>query len=164
MYRPVHEKGFTLIELLVTFAVLAIIVTIAAPSFQELIRNNQVATETNTLISGLQLARSEAVKRGAEVSLTADGASFAAGYCVHTGGTGSSCTNSTRIRQFEAMDSSLSSAVTQVSFDRMGQLVGNAAITANVTPSGCPSGKVDALRQIRVGLGGQVTVSRGNCP
>ncbi|HET8801857.1 MAG TPA: GspH/FimT family pseudopilin [Marinobacter sp.] len=164
MFEPVRESGFTLIELLVTVVVLAIILTMAVPSFQETIRNNRVATETNTLVGAVQLARSEAAKRGVEVSLTASGASFGAGYCVHQGGAGVNCTNTNRIRQFEPLESNLSSGATKLIFNDMGVLVNGAAVTVDITPPGCSSGEVNGVRRVRVGLGGQVTVSRVDCP
>ncbi|MEN6587566.1 MAG: GspH/FimT family pseudopilin [Sulfuricella sp.] len=61
--------GFSLIELLVTVSVLGILVALAAPSFQSLIRANRIANLTNDLVSGLNLARSEAIKRGTRVTL-----------------------------------------------------------------------------------------------
>ncbi|WP_444999854.1 GspH/FimT family pseudopilin [Halomonas mongoliensis] len=70
MKRP---SGFTLIELLVTVAVIAILATVAVPGFQSLVASNRMASDVNTLISGLQLARSEAVKRGTTVSLVPNG-------------------------------------------------------------------------------------------
>ena len=54
--------GFTLIELLVTIAVAAILLTIGVPSFQELFNRNRVATVTNDFLTGINYARSEAVK------------------------------------------------------------------------------------------------------
>ena len=68
-----RQNGFTLVELMVTVAVLAILSTIAYPSFQSTIRSNRVATTTNELIASLALARSEAIKNthgGAAVSYT----------------------------------------------------------------------------------------------
>lgn len=56
-------KGITLIELMVTLAVLAILITIAAPSFQTLIKSNQVAGANNEIIAMMHLARSEAIRR-----------------------------------------------------------------------------------------------------
>jgi type IV fimbrial biogenesis protein FimT len=64
-----HEMGFTLIELMVTLAVAAIVLTVAVPSFQDLVRNNRLATQANQLVSALNLARSEAVKRGVRVTV-----------------------------------------------------------------------------------------------
>jgi len=61
--------GFTLIELMVTMAMAAILLTVGVPSFQSMIRNNRAATHMNEMISALNLARSEAAKRGGRVSL-----------------------------------------------------------------------------------------------
>jgi type IV fimbrial biogenesis protein FimT len=58
------SSGFTLIELLVTLAVAAVALTIGVPGFQDWIRNNQITAQTNTLVTALNLARSEAIKRG----------------------------------------------------------------------------------------------------
>ncbi len=63
------DTGFSLIELLVTFAVLAISVALAIPSFSELVKNNKVTTTSNNLVRALQLARSEAVKRNTPVTV-----------------------------------------------------------------------------------------------
>lgn len=61
--------GFTLLELMITVTVLSILLGIAIPSFQDLMRRNRLATQTNELISSLALARSEAVKRGVRVTV-----------------------------------------------------------------------------------------------
>jgi type IV fimbrial biogenesis protein FimT len=78
-----RNTGFTLIELMVAVALGAIILTLGVPSFQETIRNNRLATQTNDFISGLNLARSEAVKRGVRVTLckSTDGL-----ICTNSGG------------------------------------------------------------------------------
>jgi type IV fimbrial biogenesis protein FimT len=66
-----HFKGFTLIELMVTLAVAAIIMTVAVPSFNNLIRNNRLTVQNNELVSTLLVARSEAVKRSTTVTVCA---------------------------------------------------------------------------------------------
>jgi len=61
-------KGFTLIELMVTIAVLAIIAMIAAPSFAQTIRKNQLISDTREFIDLLADTRSEAIfKQGERV-------------------------------------------------------------------------------------------------
>lgn len=55
--------GVTLIELLVALSVLAILATIGVPSFQNLIRSNQVSASHNELIAMINFARSEAIRR-----------------------------------------------------------------------------------------------------
>ena len=62
--------GFSLIELIVVVAIAAILAGIAAPSFSELIRNNRLASASSALQVSLSLARSEAVKRGADAVVT----------------------------------------------------------------------------------------------
>jgi len=72
-----HRSGFTLIEMLVALAVLAILTGLAAPSFLATVRDNRLVTQTNEFIGALHLARSEAVKRNADVVVckSSDGAS-----------------------------------------------------------------------------------------
>lgn len=63
-YSSGAHSGFTLIELIVTMSIAAILLTIAVPSFQTTIANNRLATQTNNLVTDINIARSEAVKRG----------------------------------------------------------------------------------------------------
>ncbi len=58
------HHGFTLVELMVTLAIVAIVLTIGVPSFQSVMRNNQLTTQINSLVGAIHLARSEAIKRG----------------------------------------------------------------------------------------------------
>jgi len=82
------EAGFTLIELMITLVIAAIVLTQAVPSFMATIQNNRLITYTNNLVSDINLARSEAVKRGSRVVLcrTAD-PSAAAPICGGTANT-----------------------------------------------------------------------------
>lgn len=62
-----YATGFTLVELMVTLVVAAILLTVAAPSFIDMIRANRLATQTNLFTTALNLARSEAIKRNKRV-------------------------------------------------------------------------------------------------
>jgi len=62
-------QGFTLVELMVTVSVLAIVLGVGVPGFQELIQNNRMTVSVNDMVTDLNLARSEAVKRGSSVTL-----------------------------------------------------------------------------------------------
>ncbi len=64
-----NERGFTLVELMVTIAVLAIVTSIAIPSFSSIILNNRIAGTTQNIQSTLALTRSEAVKRNKPVRI-----------------------------------------------------------------------------------------------
>ena len=63
------QLGFTLIELMVTVSVLALLLGIGVPSFRATIQGNRVTAVSNDLVAALQFARSEAVRRGENVTL-----------------------------------------------------------------------------------------------
>ena len=65
-----RHSGFTLIELMVVLAIIAIMATIGIPSYQNMIRDNRLTSATNTLLSALQYARSEAVTQRADITVT----------------------------------------------------------------------------------------------
>lgn len=74
-------RGFTLIELIVVLAVVATLVTVGIPSYQNLIQDNRLTINSNMLVISLALARTESIKRGVPVTL-----------CAST--SGSNCTDS----------------------------------------------------------------------
>lgn len=67
--RPGVQAGFTLMELVLGITVLAILTTLAIPSFTQFIQNNKLAAEANELVASFQYARSEALKRGLPVQI-----------------------------------------------------------------------------------------------
>ena len=82
-------RGFTLIELMVTLTVMAIALSLAAPSFANLLASNRISTQTNEIIGALNLARSEAVRRSKPIALRSNGGdlNFSTGWKVFTDGT-----------------------------------------------------------------------------
>ncbi len=60
-------RGFTLIELVVGLTILAFLIAVAAPSFTVWIQNTQLRTAAESISGGLQLARSEAVRRNTTI-------------------------------------------------------------------------------------------------
>lgn len=66
-------RGFTLTELLMVIAILAIILSLAAPDFSPFVQNNRIRSATEDLISAIGVARSEAIKRGSAIVLCRTG-------------------------------------------------------------------------------------------
>lgn len=59
--------GFTLVELLVAIAIVAVLATLAAPSFVRLIQSNTITSNVNNFLADLRYARSEAIRRDGSV-------------------------------------------------------------------------------------------------
>jgi type IV fimbrial biogenesis protein FimT len=70
------QRGFTLIEMMVTVAVMAILLSLAAPSFNDALLGNKLSSYANDIVASAIVARSEAIKRNAAVTM-----------CVSTDGT-----------------------------------------------------------------------------
>lgn len=81
-----RRNGFTLIELMVGVAVLAIALGAGVPSMSEFIQNSRLSAQANDLLASLHLARTEAIKRNAQVTLCAK--SPGAANCSIAAGTG----------------------------------------------------------------------------
>lgn len=69
--KHIKIKGFSLIELLVALAILGIIMALSLPSFQDTLESANTNSQIKVLLTTLNLARSEAIKRGTEVSICA---------------------------------------------------------------------------------------------
>jgi len=128
--QPRPSAGFTLIELMVTLAVAAVLLGLAVPAFNELVRQREMMSRINDMVVAVSYARSEAIRRGARVSLQAvdatdDTNEWGAGYCVVTGA-GGSCAPAAPdevLRTFEGFD--------DATFDGVGGLDDVATVTFN---------------------------------
>jgi type IV fimbrial biogenesis protein FimT len=70
------SRGFTLIELIVGITILGIVLAIGVPSFGSVIRKNRLASQVNEYSVALNMARSEAYKRGLPVIVCAANATL----------------------------------------------------------------------------------------
>lgn len=55
-------SGFTLVELMVVISIIALILVMGVPSFQTFLQNRQIRNTAESIASGMQKARAEAVK------------------------------------------------------------------------------------------------------
>jgi type IV fimbrial biogenesis protein FimT len=165
-------RGFTLIELLVTIAIGAILLLVAVPNYITFVLNGRMAAQSNDFLSALQLARSEAVKRGFTVSVckSADNATcttagtWAQGYIVFTDGSTAGTLDGTDvlIRAFPA----LSGGSTLVGSNNVADFVSyrltgdtSLAAGANAVVSLCPIAPAGvAGRDVQISASGRARV------
>jgi type IV fimbrial biogenesis protein FimT len=63
------QRGFTLLELLMSVLLASIILGLGVPSFIDFSRNSRMTANTNDLLASIHIARGEAVKRRAPVTV-----------------------------------------------------------------------------------------------
>ena len=63
------HSAFTLLELMITIAIVGLVTAFAVPSMNTFTKDDRLATQINTLVGHLALARSEAVLRSQQVIL-----------------------------------------------------------------------------------------------
>ncbi len=78
-------RGFTLIEMVTVIALAGLMLGLAAPSLRGFVLGQRVKSAVQALVSAAQEARSEAVKRNAEVVLVAATGGWAQGWTLQFG-------------------------------------------------------------------------------
>lgn len=75
------DQGFTLIEVMIVVVIVAILATLAAPSFIDATLSSRLGTLANKFVASVHLARSEAIKRNSVVTVcvSTDGATCTTG-------------------------------------------------------------------------------------
>lgn len=85
--RPARRDGFTLVELLITISIAAILMGIAIPSFSTFVSAQRIRAASFDLSSTLIHARSEALKRNANTTLTSATGGWQNGWTLDSGST-----------------------------------------------------------------------------
>jgi type IV fimbrial biogenesis protein FimT len=76
-----RRRGYTLVEVMVVLAIIGVLASAAAPSFSDMMLGSKVSGYASRLVASTMLARSEAIKRNAVVSMcvSANGTSCGTG-------------------------------------------------------------------------------------
>ena len=73
MKKAFKQAGFTMIEMMIVVAILAIIFSMAMPSYRVWIENTRIRNAAESIQNGMQQARTEALQRNALVRFTLNG-------------------------------------------------------------------------------------------
>lgn len=176
-----HSEGVGLLELLVTVVVLVVLANLAIPNFWSFVQSNRVTGETNTLVTAVNFARSEAVKRGETVSICASdggagcGSDWSNGWLVFLNADGgSNPAGADVLRTWEGTSPSLSLVTetqgapqqSRLDFDGLGALdvdsLHNFTYRWHLQPAECDAG-APFRRTVDVSNVGRVQVLNQSC-
>lgn len=85
--RAPSSRGFTLVEVMVTIVILGIITAFALPSMTNFVRDQRVKAAAQDVFATLLFARSEAIKRAADINVNPVATDWAGGWSVAASGT-----------------------------------------------------------------------------
>lgn len=142
-----HESGFTLIELMIVITLVSVLMAIAAPSFKDFGVRQRVKSAAFDLYSALTLARSEAIKRNAQVTITKATNGWQDGWTVTSGA-------STISTQIAYSNITITTAASSVIYGPDGRLVGNTSPSFAIvggTNSRCTTIDLSGLPKNKVG-------------
>jgi type IV fimbrial biogenesis protein FimT len=164
------SAGFSLTELMLAVAVLAVLMMVGLPSFQQMMRNYEIRGAAESVANGLHRARAEAVAKNARVQFVLGaGTSWYVDF-VATPNPAARLDSSSGTETAHASVTVLPLDATTITYNQLGQFVNpNPADGAN--PGSAPltqvnlnaSGGNESLRVI-VGTGGNARVCDPNLP
>ena len=163
------SRGLTLLEVMITVAIIAILGSIALPSFSSALQSNRVATTSNEFMASVAFARSEAMRnnRGAVMCPSANGTSCGGdwqdGWIVWADQDASGTINGAErvLRRQEALFKQTAAGSTAIRFSPRGTVASGAA-TIVLEAEGCTAGQ-PFRRTLEVLGGGMVRITKGNC-
>lgn len=87
LHRAPAARGFTLVEVMFTLVILGILTAFALPEMSKFVRDQRVKAATQDVFATLLYARSEAIKRAADINVNPTTSDWAGGWSVKASGT-----------------------------------------------------------------------------
>jgi type IV fimbrial biogenesis protein FimT len=151
-------SGFTLVEMMIAIAIFALLVLAALPEVRIWVQNTQIRTAAEGILNGMQLARTEAVRRNTNIELEMIGVSgwdvkvASSGVVVQSRPSGEGSGNAVLVIKPDG--------ATKATFNGLGRLVTNGDGSDSITEIKIDSPAIDAASTrelcLTVGTGGAV--------
>jgi type IV fimbrial biogenesis protein FimT len=155
-----RAHGFTLIELVTAIVVMALLATLALPSFTQFVANQRVRNASFDLMAALSLARSEAVTQGKPASLQKTSTTWDQGWTV-IDGAGNTIQNQQAYKGLAITDSAGLGVVSYGTDGRPAKNVNFGGTKFTIKPSTAISSVT--WRCISIGLSGVLSSTVGAC-
>jgi type IV fimbrial biogenesis protein FimT len=154
MTRVKISKGFTLVEMMVVITIVGILLAVVIPGFKSILNNQRVKSASFELFTSLTLARSEAIKRNTDVTITPTTTSdWESGWSIAAGST-------TLKNQAAISGVVVSGAPASVTYKRTGRISNTTSPAFQVDVSPADSTQI---RCIKIELSGLPRISKGAC-
>ena len=155
--RAAQATGFTIIELMLALTVLGILAALALPSLSDLVKGQRVKSASSDVYASLIYARSEAIKRAADVTVVPNTTDWAAGWKVKDGA-------GTDLKIQDAIPGvTVGPAAATITFRRDGRIGGTATVEFILSAS--PANAKVTARCVQISLSGRPNIrsdSNGN--
>lgn len=173
------NRGFTIIELMAAVAVLAVLVSFAVPSFNTVMRNQELVSQLSRLNATLAYTRNEAAARSTSVAVCPSSDSSSCddsmvwdnGWIVFLDpdGNGTPADDSEILKVEERLSGQVTLRSTTddpIRFNESGEMAGGAGFTLRLCGGDATSGAdTDHSRTIDISVVGSSVVSKGAaCP
>lgn len=166
-------RGVSLIELMVAIVIVSILFVLAAPSYRGWIQNQQIRAAAESILNGIQVTRSEAVKNNGRArfvlcnaplsswQVLAIPATAPAAAPAATAECGVGAATEIRVQERSSQEGSLLAQIavtpngaTTVTFNSFGRVVANADASASVTQIDVSTPTGDRPLRITLGAAG----------
>ena len=160
---PNPQPGFTIVEILLVIVIMGVMLTIAVPSFVAFTSSQKVKTASFDLYAAMMFARSEAIKRRVNVTVTPVSSDWKNGWTISTGAV--NCAGGTALRTQDSLSGVIfTSASNCVEYRLDGRLTGP-VVGVLIAPEIADSSiKNRCMRVDLTGLPKTTAISTTTCP
>jgi len=169
-----RSAGITLIEVAITVTILAILAAVALPAFSNVILANRLAAGANELVGSLQIARSEAIRRGTRVVVCSSatgsscGGTWSDGWIVFEdrnrdgaiSGAETVLRSQTGLNDLQVLSSSNIGSAVVFRPDGMARQATGALLVGRINVCKAATGVPQNVRQIEIAAGSRIGVSK----
>ena len=163
--RRTPQSGMTIIELLSALAISAMTLMFGVPGFQSMVASSSATSQVNDMVAGLNLARSEAIRRGRSVDFSAISGAWSGGWTVGIDANADGDykdVGDTEIRVWTPSGTSLTpvnaGGLTTITYTARGHALAATSFTLTDCPMGANNG-----RSLAIAASGHASATRVAC-
>ena len=151
------NHGFTLIEVMIVVAIVGVLMGIGVPAMRNFVMNSRMTAAVNDIAISLTLARSEAIKRGQNITITQTSGAWVNGWSVKDA-------DNVILQNVDAMESAttlvLDTGKTSLVYASTGRLTTSPTVE---TFTLCDDRNGETGREITISATGRVSTAKYGC-